>query len=316
MGRKTAIDDVLMYILKTRENYWSKNIIHENGIIDVINPKYYLDIKPRIYEGHFDQFDNNGIPILNYGGTIGIQYNPVNVCAYALGHLDIYTETNKQSNFDIFIKMAQWLVENQVIQNEIGVWYYNFNWGDIEKPWISGMAQGEALSVLVRAYDTTKNEKYLFAAEKCMNSFKNNIANGGVTGFIDDKYVIFEEYVSAKKQTHVLNGFMYALWGIYDYYLVTHDLDAKALFNKGILTLEKCLSYYDLGYWSKYGLTEKNNIASYMYHSLHIIQLSVLHDMSGSMILKNYSDLWSKYQKSYINCMKALLKKVQGKVLA
>jgi hypothetical protein len=313
MPRKTALDDVLMYVMKTRKNYWVRNNTHK-GIIDTLNLKYYLDIKPRIYEGHFNEYDQNGIPVRNYGTAIGVQYNPVNVCAYALGNLDIYTETEQRSYVEIFFKMAQWLIENQVIQNNIGVWFYNFDWGNIKKPWISGMAQGEALSVLARAYDLTKDEKYLSCAEKCMNSFKNDIANGGVTGLIDGKYKIFEEYVSLKKQTHVLNGFMYALWGIYDYYLITRNQNDKAIFDEGILSLENCLSSYDLGYWSKYDLNEKINIASYMYHSLHVIQLSVLYEMSGSLIIKHYSDLWSEYQKSYINCIKALIKKIIGKV--
>jgi len=295
-----------MYINRSKPKYWSKNIV------DKFSLKYYLNIESRVCEGHFNIFDDNGIPLSDYGGNIGIQYNPVNVCAYALGNLNIYLKVKEKKYLNIFLRMADWLIENQVIVNDIGVWYYNFNWKYVKKPWISSMAQGEALSVLARAFNITNDSKYLYSAQKCLSSFKFDIKDGGITGYIDSKYKIFEEYVS-EVETHVLNGFIYSLLGLFDYFKFTGDIDAKHLFEEGIYTLENCLNKYDTGYWSKYDLYS-NNLASYMYHTLHIVQLNVLYDITGNKILENYADIWSKYQNSYINCIRALFLKVLQKL--
>lgn len=204
--------------------------------------------------------------------------------------------------------MADWLVDNQVVKNDIGIWYYNYDLRRMRKPWISGMAQGEALSVLTRGYKMTGYEKYIECAEKCFNSFKYDIKDGGVTGYINGTYKIFEEYVSVD-ESHVLNGFMYSLFGLFDYYVTSKKEEVKNLFDEGTYTLEKCLYKYDRGYWSKYDLSGEP-IASYMYHNLHVIQLDILYDVSGNKVLKDYSDLWKECQNSFLNCMRALFEKL------
>ena len=51
----------------------------------------------------------------------------------------------------------------------------------LKKPWYSGLAQGQGLSVLIRAYYETKNEIYLNASKKVYKSFFQNVNQGGVT---------------------------------------------------------------------------------------------------------------------------------------
>ena len=55
--------------------------------------------------------------------------------------------------------------------------------------------------------------------------------------------------------THILNGFIWALWGIYDYWLLSSDKNIKILFDKYCDTLSNNIDRYDIGYWSLYELS-------------------------------------------------------------
>jgi heparosan-N-sulfate-glucuronate 5-epimerase len=215
--------------------------------------------------------------------NIGVQYNPVTITSYALGVYQLYLQTKDRSLLKKFLKTADWLVENQSVSNNIGVWHYNFSWKGLKEPWISGMAQGEALSVLTRAYRRTKSVKYLKSASFAFNSFKNSIENGGVVSNLDNGMKFYEEYVS-NSPSHVLNGFLYSLWGIYEYYYTFNDASAKNVFDEGLVSLEYILPKFDTGFWSKYCLSNRKviNIASYMYHELHIVQLESINQITKS----------------------------------
>ena len=43
--------------------------------------------------------------------------------------------------------------------------------GNLINPWYSGLAQGQGISVLCRAYKTTGNDKYLDSIKKAYRSF-------------------------------------------------------------------------------------------------------------------------------------------------
>src|SRR2546425_3296308 len=46
----------------------------------------------------------------------------------------------------------------------------------------------------------------------------------------------------------ILNGFMWAAWGVYDYFLATKDRSAQHLFAKAVQTLRANLARYNLGF--------------------------------------------------------------------
>jgi len=55
------------------------------------------------------------------------------------------------------------------------LWMHNFDWEYREtliKPWYSGLAQGQGISLLVRAHRETGDSHYLEAAHKAFASFK------------------------------------------------------------------------------------------------------------------------------------------------
>ena len=82
------------------------------------------------------------------------------------------------------------------------------------------MAQGEGASVLLRAYTLTGNVSYREAAQKAVDFMLQDIEKGGTTEYADGK-LVFREYTN---QPVVLNGWIFAWWGLYDYVLGSLDL--------------------------------------------------------------------------------------------
>ena len=54
---------------------------------------------------------------------------------------------------------------------------------------------------------------------------------------------------------------------------------------------------YDLGFWSLYELTPQRikSIASHFYHRLHIVQLNIMHRLTGYDVFAEYAEKWQKY---------------------
>ena len=298
---------------KSNISFWHTEL-KINRVEDIGQLKnYYLDYTPKTnYQGPFDE---KGVPMLNYGGNIGIQYNPDAIAQYGLGHFEKYLRSEDNNHKEIFLRQADWFVENIRERDKgIGVWEYNFDFEyfkRLKKPWYTSLAQGHGISVLVRAYSLTEKSIYLDTAKTAFLAFEHLIdVDGGVKYIDEDGYVWFEEAI-IKPCAHILNGFIWALWGLYDYYLATEDVGGKELFNQGIRTLEHNLYKYDNGFWSKYDLAKTilPGIASWYYHRLHIVQLRVLYLLTDKKIFKRYADKWEKnYSKRHYRALALLWK--------
>jgi len=275
--------------------------------------KYYMKFHYKAnYNGNYDQ---KGIPLLNYHGDIGLQYNPIAIAQWALGNYNLHKHNNDE-HYKKFIRGANWLNQNiEANIQGVSVWQHHFNWTykeDLVNPWYSGLAQGQGLSVLCRAYKETKNDKYLQTIKKVYKSFLKNIHQGGVTFTDQNGDIWIEEYIMKKNPTHILNGFIWGLWGIYDYWLLTNEKESKKLFDKYIKTLEKNIDRYDLRDWSLYELSNLkiDMRASFFYHKLHIVQLKILYNMTSISIFNDKALQWENYLLNKFNVIKATIMKI------
>lgn len=281
----------------------------DSSILD----QYYMQFFAKAdYKGIYD---NHRVPMLDYHGEIGVQYNPIAIAQYALGNFNLYKRHQDPERLDRFITAANWLLDH-LEKNDQGVpvWmhYFNFEYRNtLISPWYSGLAQGQGLSVLVRAYEETKEERYLEAAKLAYQAFLHPIEEGGVIYTDLNGNIWIEEYIVAPP-THVLNGFIWAAWGVYDYFLTTGSTHAKDLYYQVIETIKVNLPLYDNGFWSLYEQsgTKLNMLASYFYHSLHIVQLQILYQLTKEKIFLDYAESWQKYQNRKFNRVKAFLLKV------
>ena len=144
----------------------------------------------------------------------------------------------------------------------------------VRGPWVSGMAQGLCASLLVRVYLETGREEFAEAARRGLLPFAVPTTEGGVHALLQGR-PFPEEYPTAPP-SFVLNGALYAAWGVHDVARGLGDADAAALWGELSATLASNLWRYDLGHWSRYDLYPHPgfvNIASPSYHELHIHQL-------------------------------------------
>ncbi len=149
--------------------------------------------------------------------------------------------------------------------------------------------------------------RYLEAAKRAFASFQQPIENGGVAFTDESGDLWFEEYI-VSPPTHILNGFIWALWGVYDYFLATKDGSAQELFSRGVRTLLHNLDRYDLGFWSLYEQsgTRLPMVASRFYHQLHIVQLRAMHRLTAEDAFAVVADRWESYTRSRSKRTRAL----------
>ncbi len=271
--------------------------------------EYYMDFSEKAnYAGAFDEA---GIPMLDYRGALGRQYNPIAIAQWGLGNHCLHRQTRNPEYERRFQAAAEWLCSH-LVQNASGLWVWNhhFDWEYRERlraPWYSALAQGQGISLLVRAHREIGDERYLDAARRAFETFLKPADEGGVT-FIDcDGDTWFEEYI-VSPPTHILNGFIWAMWGVYDFQLATDSPVAKDLFTKSTCTLKKNLSQYDLGFWSLYEQsgTWLPMIASPFYHCLHIVQLRIMHILTGEQKFADYAEKWQRYANNRAWRMRAI----------
>lgn len=263
--------------------------------------EYYMTFMAKAdYPGASDQA---GIPLLNYHGKIGLQYNPIAIAQYGLGNYNLFHRTGDPDRRRKFLAIADWLVTN-LEQNPAGLWVWNhhFDWEyrtPLKAPWYSALAQGQGISLLVRAYRETARPAYLDATQRAFASFLHAIDQGGVVYVDESGHTWFEEYI-VSPPTHILNGFIWASWGIYDYFLATGEPLARRLFDQAVGTIAANLPCYDVGFWSLYEQsgTWLKMLASPFYHRLHIVQLEILYRLTGEEIFRRYAMRWEGYRRS------------------
>lgn len=250
-------------------------------------------------------FDSDGIPLVDYKGNIGVQYYPITIAQYALDNWELFLQTGEQGYQETFLRQSEWLVSNQ----EMGAWSHRYEvpYLGLRNPWVSAMAQGQGISVLLRAYQLTQDERYLRSATEAFQLFKIPIEKKGVV-CLENGSVWFEEYPNIEKPSHVLNGHMWAMFGLWDYYRVTNDDEAKQLFNRGVETLKKNLYKYDTGYWVLYDQAQKNFLVDQLYIDFQIDQLHVIHAITGDTQIEHFAVQWERYQKDKKNRYKIVIR--------
>lgn len=200
---------------------------------------------------------------------------------------------------------ADWALEHQ---EQTGSWI-TFAYQYPQYPY-SSMAQGEGISLLLRAYLATRENKYREAADRAKNFMLKSITEGGTACYDADEVSLYE----FTAEPLVLNGWIFSLWGLFDYCkLNREDNEAQKILDRTMKTLEKKLPEFDVGFWSKYDNDKR--ICSPFYHKLHIAQLEVMYDLFGIEAYREYAEKWKNYQNSFWCGKLAFLIKAWQKIM-
>lgn len=219
--------------------------------------------------------DGNALP-LNQDNNGNSVYFPTTLLQKALGHWDRWLES-RQADTDertAFLKLAEWSLESQDANGGWPVWpVLGLSYAS---PY-SAMTQGEAVSVLVRAASLSQDEKYAEAARRAMELMLTPVEQGGVCRPTAEGLVL--EEVPLIPHNTVLNGWIFALYGLYDYLLLAKAWQeasepAEWALRDSLRALAANLPLFDADFWSYYDTS--GNLASPFYHQLHIAQLRAL----------------------------------------
>jgi len=298
-----------------KTDYWHPDMNTNAALNKVCVAKYPVDMSAKAeYAGAFDE---DQIPLVEIDGHLS--YLAVTIAQYALGNYDEYLRTQDSRYLKRFFGSADWLVKN-LVEYRSGLWgwindhdkmVYN-----LKKPWLSALSQGQALSVLVRAYQETNDQVYRDTGQKALKAFKVPVAKGGLLAKWQG-LDYYEEYPS-QTPSFVLNGFIFALWGLWEFYLVTKNTEAKVYYKAGLKTLERSLPEYQVSYlnWSRYDLYpfKVTDIASIFYHKLHIQQLRAMTVLTGNKLFKQQADIWEKSRQNSLRYVLATGYKILHKL--
>ena len=241
------------------------------------------------------------------------------VAQWALGCWEHYLAGDGEQ----WLAAARWAADRLLEQQHpsgpyAGGWTHEYGFRHtyrIDPPWMSGMAQGQAASLLIRIHRETDEERYAHAALAALAPMRVPVSAGGVGGSLGGGW--FPEEYPTDPPSHVLNGAIFGAWGAYDVAVALGDRDADALAHEGFETLAASLSRFDTGSWSRYDLFPHpvSNIASPMYHQLHINQLRAMAAISPDPRFPATADRFERYAASRGNVLRAYAHKVAFRLL-
>lgn len=172
--------------------------------------------------------DSTGLRVLNMGPGGSRVDHPVAYAQYGISALAEHQRTGE----DIWLTRALRHGERleQIHTERDGAWYfpYLFDWTytgkTLRAPWWSAMAQGEALSLFVRLYQETGDQRWKDAADSTWPSLTQPRSQGEPWATMTDEgLLVFEEYAGNLPPLKVLNGHLFAMFGAYDYWRLTGD---------------------------------------------------------------------------------------------
>ncbi len=214
--------------------------------------------------------------------------HPVAQAQYALMALNSYRRTQDAIYLTHATANAQRLIDTRV--EHAGAWFfpYGFDWSfwgtTVYGPWYSARAQGQALSAFVRLFEATGDIAWRNAADHAFQSLLNApVANQPFASWVDPQRNLWlEEYpqpniVSSEK---VLNGHVFAAFGLHDYWRLTRDPRAAQLYDGAVTTVQNTdLAVFRNRNWASFYSIRHMQVNT-NYHQVHIQELLDLYQQT------------------------------------
>lgn len=181
----------------------------------------------------------------------------------------------------------------------------------LKAPWRCAMAQGEGASLLIRLHLETGETCFAERAQRALEPLSRPREQAGACAWLDG--APWPEEYPTDPPSFVLNGAIFAWWGVRDVGVGLGDAPAGKAFEEGADALAANLYRFDTGWWSLYSLFPHPvaPIASSFYHALHITQLEAMHALAPRGEFEMVRDRWIRYFESPLQRRRAL----GGKVL-
>ncbi len=273
--------------------------------------------RPGKLEGYFNDLSGktnwhgetavNGLPVTKLSNGKAVHF-PTLLCQKALGHWDLWLLQAGSEDREKFLGISRWLVETQ---DANGGWD---TLGLLDRPHryrYSAMTQGQAVSVMARAHALSSDKVFADTSGKAVALMQKPVPKEGVCCY-EGENVILEEFPDDARDT-VLNGWVFALFGLYDYLLQFPDEKIRSFYDRSLASLARSLAEFDSGYWSYYSSGTKR-IASPFYHRLHLAQLEALAQAAPREIWSRTITRWRDYERNRLCKSRAVFRKAMQKL--
>jgi heparosan-N-sulfate-glucuronate 5-epimerase len=221
-----------------------------------------------------------------------LRANPVSIVQLGLGALQL----RDPDELPLVAAVVAWVERTA---DERGLLAYRFpmpHTFPLDPPWYSALAQGEAVSLLVRAAPALERPDLLELAGRVAAPLLDPESDLVVA---TPQGPVLQEYPT-DPPAHVLNGWLLALWGLHDLSQAsasTEAADAAAAFAAGAAAVAERIDRYrtPVG-WSLYDLYPHPlpNVASPFYHRLHVAQLRRQDELASDPRLRAIADEWER----------------------
>ena len=253
---------------------------------------------------YFGPFDRVGTPLWRVGEDL--HYNPSRIAGYALAHWNVREEWTEGEGRRDFLACADWFA----VQNDAR-FEYRFDGAGLKAPWLSCIAQGQGISVLVRAWILTGLDAYLDQASLATKWLIRPVSDGGLLDRLPDGSWFFEEYPGS--YPHVLNGCLHAIVGLEDLARVRRlDIAASEAVSEVRGALVANLKAWDINGWSTYDMApdaRSANLNTVNYHAAHVALLA--HVAGGDPTLALQAETWRKAMSNPGSRLFAMLRKIR-----
>lgn len=302
-----SLNTLKQYVTLDSTDYWHIQYPWNNKW-----EEYFWDMSQKAFDC---KLKRDGQGITQYIGEDGeTYYSMIEVAQYGMASYQAYLKTNEEYWLEESVKHAEFLIErtstfkksNCALVNEYPISLYN-----VGNVWVSALAYGVIISLLVRLYELRGEESYLETAKNLGQNYTLGIEDGGVLRKVPNRdFSFFEEYPS-EEFSGVLNGHVTGLWGLYD--LGKYEEGYEQLFKDYSIQLADNLDAWDAGFWSYYDLKDavygESNLSSAHYHLLHVKQLMIMYQLSGLSAYADCTERFIKYKYSILSRIKAFTKK-------
>lgn len=209
------------------------------------------DLWDRKAAGLFDipplAVDSEGVPFITWGG--GPSRQPVSIATVAILMLSNAAVTGNTVQRD----SVEWWAHRVIAETDTTATNISFPYqfefalhgipADNEvRPWYSALAQGEWLELLVRLYLLTGRPEYKAWADKIFIQFldvRPYTQNPYSIAHVDSAgYYWADEYPNNGKSDQTLNGYMYAIRGVYEYWQLTKNENAERVLLAAFTTIK------------------------------------------------------------------------------
>ena len=258
---------------------------------------YYID-----YSGKTaNPIDEAGLPYSKLADG-RVENLPITVIQYGLGCYEKILLGDE--SFTVPMKTsADYMLKTQ---HEDGMW--DAFKAQKKTDYYSSMIQSQGVSLMLRTYKLTGEEKYLDSAQRAFAAMLKPVGEGG-TALLKNGHI---QLLEAIDRPMILNGAIYSSFGVLDMWVMTGEEKYHEILISVLDAIKDELKKFDTGFWSKYCLD--GAYASPFYHKVHITQLRLLAKLYDDDVFLQEAQKYEKYMSRRVYYLLAFVIKAFQKL--